>query len=245
MGAPGAVPDPPPAPARRLRRPRRPGRARRPSWRPSTPRGSARPRWRPSGATSTTSSTPPTPAACWWPGLAALRSKRVPPPDGLKHTEPAPLRTLTMLLEGKKVLVTGVLHESSIAFSVARLAQEQGAEIVLTVVRPGHEPHQAHRPPAADRARRARARRHRPRPPALPHRRPQPTGGAGSTASSTRSPSPPPTAWAATSCSRSGTTWPPPSTCRPTRSRPWPAPACPLMRAAGGGSIVGLDFDAR
>ena len=37
-----------------------------------------------------------------------------------------------MLLEGKKVLVTGVLTESSIAYSVARLAQEQGAEIVLT-----------------------------------------------------------------------------------------------------------------
>ncbi len=37
-----------------------------------------------------------------------------------------------MLLEGKRILVTGVLAESSIAFSVARLAQEQGAEVVLT-----------------------------------------------------------------------------------------------------------------
>ena len=37
-----------------------------------------------------------------------------------------------MLLEGKRLLVTGVLTESSIAFSVARLAQEQGAELVLT-----------------------------------------------------------------------------------------------------------------
>ncbi len=37
-----------------------------------------------------------------------------------------------MLLEGKKVLITGVLHESSIAYSVARLAQAQGAEVVLT-----------------------------------------------------------------------------------------------------------------
>ena len=33
--------------------------------------------------------------------------------------QPTPLEDLTMLLEGKKVLVTGVLHESSIAFSVA------------------------------------------------------------------------------------------------------------------------------
>jgi enoyl-[acyl-carrier protein] reductase I len=37
-----------------------------------------------------------------------------------------------MILEDKKVLVTGVLTEASIAFSVARLAQEQGAEIALT-----------------------------------------------------------------------------------------------------------------
>src|SRR5215212_3213528 len=36
------------------------------------------------------------------------------------------------LLEGKKLLVTGVLTDSSIAFSVARLAQEQGATVVLT-----------------------------------------------------------------------------------------------------------------
>ncbi|CCH78698.1 Enoyl-(acyl-carrier-protein) reductase (NADH) [Nostocoides japonicum T1-X7] len=37
-----------------------------------------------------------------------------------------------MLLEGKKLLITGVLMDSSIAFHVAKLAQEQGAEIVLT-----------------------------------------------------------------------------------------------------------------
>lgn len=37
-----------------------------------------------------------------------------------------------MLLDGKRLLVTGVLTDASIAFSVARLAQEQGAEIVLT-----------------------------------------------------------------------------------------------------------------
>lgn len=36
------------------------------------------------------------------------------------------------LLDGKKILVTGVLMESSIAFTVARLAQEQGAEVVLS-----------------------------------------------------------------------------------------------------------------
>ena len=37
-----------------------------------------------------------------------------------------------MLLEGKRVLVTGVLNDASIAFSVARRAQEEGAEVVLT-----------------------------------------------------------------------------------------------------------------
>jgi meromycolic acid enoyl-[acyl-carrier-protein] reductase len=37
-----------------------------------------------------------------------------------------------MLLEGKRILVTGVLNNESIAFSVARLAQEEGAKVVLT-----------------------------------------------------------------------------------------------------------------
>ena len=36
------------------------------------------------------------------------------------------------LLEGKKILVTGVLDRRSIAYSTARLAVEQGAEIILT-----------------------------------------------------------------------------------------------------------------
>lgn len=36
------------------------------------------------------------------------------------------------ILEGKKILITGVLTEASIAFAAARLAQEQGAEVVLS-----------------------------------------------------------------------------------------------------------------
>jgi enoyl-[acyl-carrier protein] reductase I len=36
------------------------------------------------------------------------------------------------LLEGKHIVVTGVLTDASIAFGVAKLAQEQGAEVVLT-----------------------------------------------------------------------------------------------------------------
>ncbi|MDQ6650037.1 MAG: enoyl-ACP reductase FabI [Actinomycetota bacterium] len=39
---------------------------------------------------------------------------------------------MTGILEGKRVLVTGVLTDASIAFAVARLAQEQGAQVVLT-----------------------------------------------------------------------------------------------------------------
>lgn len=36
------------------------------------------------------------------------------------------------LLDGKRILVTGVLTDQSIAFHVARLAQEQGAQVILT-----------------------------------------------------------------------------------------------------------------
>jgi enoyl ACP reductase len=36
------------------------------------------------------------------------------------------------LLEGKRLLVTGVITDASIAFSIAKLAQEQGATVVLT-----------------------------------------------------------------------------------------------------------------
>ena len=37
-----------------------------------------------------------------------------------------------VLLEGKRLVVTGVLTDGSIAWHTARVAQEQGAEIVLT-----------------------------------------------------------------------------------------------------------------
>lgn len=36
------------------------------------------------------------------------------------------------LLEGKKIVVTGVLTDASLAYGIARLAQQEGAEIVLT-----------------------------------------------------------------------------------------------------------------
>ncbi|MBV9350519.1 MAG: enoyl-ACP reductase FabI [Mycobacterium sp.] len=39
---------------------------------------------------------------------------------------------MQQLLEGKRILVTGIIHDSSIAFHIARVAQEAGAELVLT-----------------------------------------------------------------------------------------------------------------
>ena len=36
------------------------------------------------------------------------------------------------LLEGKRILVSGIITDSSIAFHIARVAQEAGAEIVCT-----------------------------------------------------------------------------------------------------------------
>ncbi|MFT4658715.1 MAG: enoyl ACP reductase [Candidatus Aldehydirespiratoraceae bacterium] len=36
------------------------------------------------------------------------------------------------LLDGKKIVITGVLTDASLAFGVAKIAREQGAEIVLT-----------------------------------------------------------------------------------------------------------------
>lgn len=39
---------------------------------------------------------------------------------------------MTGLLEGKRLLITGVITDASIAFHAAKVAQEQGAEVVLT-----------------------------------------------------------------------------------------------------------------
>ena len=39
-----------------------------------------------------------------------------------------------MLLDGKKVLITGILTDDSMAFAAAQVAQEAGAEILLTSV---------------------------------------------------------------------------------------------------------------
>lgn len=55
------------------------------------------------------------------------------------------------LLDGKKILVTGVLTQGSIAFHVARLAQEQGADVVLTSFGRQYKPDRGDGPAAAGR----------------------------------------------------------------------------------------------
>lgn len=46
--------------------------------------------------------------------------------------EPALVTAPSGIVAGKRFVITGVLTDSSIAFAVARLAQQQGAEVVLT-----------------------------------------------------------------------------------------------------------------
>ena len=55
------------------------------------------------------------------------RSTRVARADGF-----VPIPRLMGMLEGKKLLITGVVNRESIAYEVARQAQEAGAEVVLT-----------------------------------------------------------------------------------------------------------------
>ena len=58
-----------------------------------------------------------------------------PVPPRIPTCTPLPSHNLAGavgLLDGKRLLITGVLTDASLAFAVARLAQEEGAEIVLS-----------------------------------------------------------------------------------------------------------------
>ena len=68
-----------------------------------------------------------------------------------------------MLLEGKKLLITGVLTPQSIAFAAAQVCQEQGAEVVLTSFGRAMSLTEKSATPAADARRRAGDGRERPR----------------------------------------------------------------------------------
>ena len=149
------------------------------------------------------------------------------------------------LLEGKRILVTGIITDASIAFHIAKVAQEQGAEVVLT---------------GFDRMRLIERIADR-----LPQPAPPPSSSTCRTRStSTRWPTGSPrcsaTATSSTACVHSigfvpqtgmgdqpvprrarARTSPRASTSRRTRTRRWPRRVLPVMNA--GGSIVGMDFD--
>ncbi len=67
------------------------------------------------------------------------------------------------LLDGKRLLITGVLTDASLAFATAKLVQEEGAEIVLSGAGRALSLTSAHCPQAARRARGPRDRRDEPR----------------------------------------------------------------------------------
>src|SRR5713101_331122 len=102
----------------------------------STPSVSSARTSRPNAGTSTTWSPPPTLAGCSPARSNALpRSASTNPTAGTRTRRSDPLQLAPLggtVLQGKRILVTGVLNDASIAFAVARLAQEQGAEVVLS-----------------------------------------------------------------------------------------------------------------
>ena len=152
------------------------------------------------------------------------------------------------LLDGKRVLVTGVVNRHSIAYAIAEGAQREGAEVLLTSfgrVRRMTERAARNLDPVPDVLELdvdfdedlASARSGR-----------SPSAGARSTASFTRSHSRRPTHWAASSSTRR-------ARARCARSRPAPtrlarcvAALDPLLAerngSGAGASVVGLDFDA-
>src|ERR1700679_218647 len=60
----------------------------------------------------------------WWPVIRKCH--------GGMARGPSIVSNLMGLLDGKRLLITGVLTDASLAFAVARLAQEEGAEVVLS-----------------------------------------------------------------------------------------------------------------
>ena len=67
--------------------------------------------------------------------LSATPRPAGPVPPRIPTCTPLPSHNLAGavgLLDGKRLLITGVLTDASLAFSVARLAQEEGADIVLS-----------------------------------------------------------------------------------------------------------------
>ena len=193
-----------------------PGRGR--CWRPSAS-STTPPAWSSSAGGSSTRTTPR--SSRWrrraWSGAAPAAAPRRPP-----ATESPRSGGLPVILDGKRILVTGVVNRRSIAFAIAERAQEQGAEVLLTSfgrVRRMTERAAARLP---EPARRARARRQRRRGP----------GGAARGAARALGPGrrrrprdrlrPRRRARRQLPRRAAGQRHAPPSRPAPTRSRPWP-----------------------
>src|ERR1700742_4151229 len=72
-------------------------------------------------------------SASWLPRMRATSPVRSSRSTAAWAWVTEELRTdMAGLLEGKRILVSGIITDSSIAFHIARVAQEQGAELVLT-----------------------------------------------------------------------------------------------------------------
>ena len=149
-----------------------------------------------------------------------------------------------MLLEGRKLLITGVLTDSSIAYSVARRAQEEGAEVILTGFGRGMRITERMAKRLPDRGRRARARRQRPRRARGRRRRRSTSAGAASTACCTPSPSSPPTRSAASSCSTPSASAIAAFETSAFSLKALAAALLPLLERGEAPGVVGLDFDA-
>ena len=133
------------------------------------------------------------------------------------------------ILDGKRILVTGVLTEASIAFAAARIAQEQGAEVILSSFGRQMKITQviAERLPQTPQVIELDATNEEDLA-ALPER----LGG-----NITPSPSPRRMPWAESSSTPRGTRCPLPSTSPPTRSRPLPWPRSPCSTRAQASSV--------
>ena len=184
--------------------------------------------------------------------LAGLRRR------GLRHRRGDPRRRRTRhgplttddsettdmgILDGKRILVAGVTMDSSIGFATAKVAQEQGATVLISNFGRalGITKRIAKRLPVEPAG--ARARRDRPRAPRAAPRRWSASTSTGSTGSCTRSPTATPRRCSAASSS----TGPWDDVAQAVQVSAYSlkslATACrPLM--GPGGSVVGMTFDA-
>ena len=174
------------------------------------------------------------------PGRLAPRGRRQRP----RPSSPASAARagLSVILAGKRILVTGVVNRRSIAFAIAERAQDQGAEVLLTSFGRVRRMTERAATRLPDAARRARARRQQRRSTCAALREELDRRWGRVDGASTRSPSPRRRARRRLPGAPRAAP-PPPSRPAPTRFKALAEALAPLMEE-GGGSLVGLDFDA-